>query len=86
MHPKRSKLLGSAIAGSALVLALGAAPMIGFGADHLDAPGLTSPATRADGDINDVYVFQGRNEDRTAIVVSTHPAAGAIAPWSTRPI
>jgi hypothetical protein len=80
MHPKRSKLLGSAIAGSALVLALGAAPMIGFGADHLDAPGLTSPATRADGDINDVYVFQGRNEDQTAIVVSTHPAAGAIAP------
>lgn len=80
MNPKRTTLLGSAIAGSALVLALGAAPMIGFGADHLDAPGLTSPATRSDGDINDVYVFEGRNESQTTIAVSTHPAAGAIAP------
>jgi hypothetical protein len=80
MNPKRTKLLGGAIAGSALVLALGAAPMIGFGADHLDAPGLTPPSGRADADINDVYVFEGRNADRTVIAVSTHPAAGAIAP------
>ncbi|MEZ0236184.1 MAG: DUF4331 family protein [Actinomycetota bacterium] len=80
MNRKRTTLLGGAIAGSALVLALGAAPMIGFGADHLDAPGLTSPATRSDGDINDVYVFQGRDERQTVIAVTTHPAAGAIAP------
>jgi hypothetical protein len=73
-------LIGSSIAASALVLALGTAPMIGFGADHLDAPDTMSPDMRPDGDINDVYVFQGRNEDQTAIVVSTHPAAGAIAP------
>ncbi|HWC70692.1 MAG TPA: DUF4331 family protein [Actinomycetota bacterium] len=79
MNRKRT-LLGSAIAASALTLALGAAPMIGFGADHLDAPGLTSPATRSDGDINDVYVFEGRDDTKTAIVVTTHPAAGAIAP------
>jgi hypothetical protein len=77
---KRKKLMGASIAASALVLALGAAPMIGFGADHLDAPGTTSPDTRPDGDINDVYVFEGRAENQTAIVVSTHPAAGAIAP------
>ena len=80
MDPKRTKLLGGAIAASALVLALGAAPMIGFGADHLDAPNTTSPAMRADGDINDVYVFEGRRESQTAIAVTTHPAAGAIAP------
>lgn len=80
MNPKRSKLLGGAIATSALVLALGAAPMIGFGADHLDAPGTTSPDTRPDGDINDVYVFEGANPNDTVIAVTTHPAAGAIAP------
>jgi Domain of unknown function (DUF4331) len=80
MEPRRSKLIGGAIAASALALALGAAPMIGFGADHLDAPGLKSPSTRPDGDINDVYVFEGRNDSRTAIAVTTHPAAGAIAP------
>lgn len=80
MQPKRTKLLGSAIAASALVLALGAAPLIGFGADHLDAPNTTSPDMRPDGDINDVYVFEGRNESHTVIAVTTHPAAGAIAP------
>jgi hypothetical protein len=80
MDPKRSKLLGGSIAASALVLALGAAPMIGFGADHLDAPGTTSPDMRPDGDINDVYVFEGKNESNTVIAVTTHPAAGAIAP------
>jgi hypothetical protein len=80
MNPKRSKLLGGAIATSALVLALGAAPMIGFGADHLDAPGLTPPDMRPDGDINDVYVFEGSNPNHTVVAVTTHPAAGAIAP------
>ncbi|MGH2539247.1 MAG: DUF4331 family protein [Actinomycetota bacterium] len=80
MEPSRRKLLGTSVAAAALVLVLGAAPLVGFGADHLDAPGTTSPAMRPDADINDVYVFQGRNEDRTTIAVTTHPAAGAIAP------
>jgi len=80
MDPKRTKLLGSAIAASALVLAFGAAPMIGFGADHLDAPNLTAPSMRADADINDVYAFAGRNEKRTVLAMTTHPGAGAIAP------
>ena len=39
---------------------------------------VTGDATNAD--INDVYVFQGRNEHRTAIAVTAHPAASAIAP------
>jgi hypothetical protein len=80
MEPKRRKLIGTSVAAAALVLVLGAAPLVGFGADHLDAPGTTSPQMRPDGDINDVYVFQGRNEHQTAIAVTTHPAAGAIAP------
>ncbi|MGZ8632079.1 MAG: DUF4331 family protein [Actinomycetota bacterium] len=80
MERSRRKLLGTSVAASALVLALGAAPLVGFGADHLDAPGTTSPAMRPDGDINDVYVFEGRSENHTVIAVTTHPAAGAIAP------
>jgi hypothetical protein len=72
--------LGLAIVAASLVLALGAAPTTGFGADHLDAPNLTPPSTRPDADINDVYVFGGANASQTAIAVTTHPAAGAIAP------
>jgi hypothetical protein len=75
----RRGLLGT-VAVSAVVLALGAAPFVSFGADHLDAPGLTPPSGRADADINDVYAFEGSNEANTVLVMTTHPAAGAIAP------
>lgn len=50
------------------------------GADHLDAPGLTSPEGLMTADINDVYVFQGSDQGRTVIAMTTHPAAGAISP------
>jgi hypothetical protein len=69
-----------AILVAAIALALATAPMFVFGADHLDAPNLMSPENRSDADINDVYVFQGSDESRTVIAVTTHPAAGAIAP------
>lgn len=69
-----------AVAAAAMVLALGAAPLFVQGADHLDAPGLTSPEGQATGDINDVYVFQGSDAARTVIAMTTHPAAGAISP------
>jgi hypothetical protein len=62
------------------MLTLGAAPLIGNSADHLDAPGLSSPEGRLDADINDVYVFEGSNDAKTVVAVTTHPAAGAIAP------
>jgi hypothetical protein len=83
MERKRSRSRMTAVAvtiAGAVVLALGAAPMVGFGADHLDAPGLTPPSGRLDGDINDVYVFEGANAAKTALAVTTHPAAGAISP------
>ena len=81
MEPVRRRApLAIAIVLSALVLAVGAAPLVGFGADHLDAPGLTPPSARADADINDLYLFEGRNPDHTVVAVSTHPGAGAIAP------
>lgn len=70
----------AALAGSAVALALAGAPFVGFGADHLDAPNMTSPGDRNDADVNDVYVFEGRNDANTVIAVTTHPAAGAISP------
>ncbi len=76
---KRSRIVPSVVA-SALVLALGAVPLLSMGADHLDAPGTMSPSGRNDGDINDVYVFEGNNRSKTVIAVTTHPAAGAISP------
>jgi hypothetical protein len=75
----------AAVTAAALMLAIGAAPLFVFGADHLDAPGLSSPETRSDADINDLYVFEGSNASKTVIAVSTHPAAGAIAPLKYAP-
>jgi hypothetical protein len=72
------------LAAAGLVLAVGGAPLLVTGADHLDAPalgGLTNAAgefaphsDHGDRDINDVYVFQGRNASRTAFVMTTNPA------------
>jgi hypothetical protein len=70
----------AALAAAGVILALAGAPLVGFGADHLDAPGLMPPSARADADINDLYVFEGRRDHHTVIAVSTHPGAGAIAP------
>jgi Domain of unknown function (DUF4331) len=77
---RHAGLLGAA----GLVLALGGAPLLATGADHLDAPalgGLTNAAgefaphsDHGDRDINDVYVFQGSNASRTAFVMTTNPA------------
>ncbi|HXG25794.1 MAG TPA: DUF4331 family protein [Candidatus Binatia bacterium] len=68
-----------------LTLALGGAPLLTTGADHLDAPalgGLTNMAgefaphsEHGDRDINDVYVFQGSDASRTVLAMTTNPAA-----------
>ena len=68
-----------------LTLALGGAPLLTTGADHLDAPargGLTNMAgefsphsEHGDRDINDVYVFEGSNASRTVLAMTTNPAA-----------
>ena len=75
---------GGLLAAAALTLALGGAPLLVTGADHLDAPalgGLTNAAgefaphsDHGDRDINDVYVFEGSNASRTALVMTTNPA------------
>ena len=82
------------LAAAALTLALGGAPLLVTGADHLDAPalgGLTNMAgdfsphsEHGDRDINDVYVFQGANASRTVLAMTTNPAVnlfgGAFGP------
>jgi hypothetical protein len=75
---------GTLLAAAALTLALGGAPLLATGADHLDAPalgGLTNAAgdfaphsDHGDRDINDVYVFQGSNAARTVLAMTTNPA------------
>jgi len=78
---------GLLLAGSVVALAVGASPLLVVGADHLDAPALGGLTTggaynppgslhsdHGDRDINDVYVFQGSNASRTALVMTTNPA------------
>ena len=67
----------------ALSLALGAAPFVAGAADHLDAPGLTSPGTVPAADITDLYAFAGvskGDDPMTALVLNTHPGLGALSP------
>jgi len=82
---QRPSIKGGALVGAAaLTLALGGAPLLATGADHLDAPalgGLTNAAgdiaphsEHGDRDINDVYVFQGSNASRTVLAMTTNPA------------
>jgi hypothetical protein len=70
----------TAVAAAALVVALGAAPMLARSADHLDAPGLLPPSGRLDADINDVFAFEASDPGRTVLAVTTHPLAGALSP------
>ena len=74
---------GGLLAAAALVLAVGGAPLLVSGADHLDAPALghTSSgssvdllSTHGDRDINDVYVFNNSAQTRTVFAMTTNPA------------
>ena len=69
--------LSGGLASAAIVAVLVTAPLGSRAADHLDAPNL---ASREDADINDVYVFPAATSGRTAIAVTTSPAAGVIGP------
>ena len=69
--------IGAGFAVAATIAVVATAPLGSRAADHLDAPNL---AQREDADINDVYVFQASKPGRTAIAVTTSPAAGVIGP------
>lgn len=76
---------GALFAVAGLILALGGAPLLVTGADHLDAPALghitgnadgslTLASTHGDRDINDVYVFNNAARTRTVFAMTTNPA------------
>jgi hypothetical protein len=71
------------LATAALILAVGGAPLLVSGADHLDAPALGHASsgssvdlvsTHGDRDINDVYVFNNAAKTRTVLAMTTNPA------------
>ncbi|HYK96005.1 MAG TPA: DUF4331 family protein [Candidatus Dormibacteraeota bacterium] len=74
---------GGLLGAAALILAIGGAPLLVSGADHIDAPALghTSSgssvdllSTHGDRDINDVYVFNDAARTRTVFAMTTNPA------------
>lgn len=77
MRIARLVQLGAGFAAAAIIAVVATTPLGSRAADHLDAPNL---AAREDADINDVYVFQASTPGRTAIAVTTSPAAGVIGP------
>ena len=55
-------------------------------ADHLDAPGLTSPGGNGRLDITDVYAFQSpTNSANTVLIMAVNPAAGSLSPTDFHP-
>jgi Domain of unknown function (DUF4331) len=75
-HTKLAAVAG----GAALALAFGTAPLFAGAADHLDAPGLTSPGAVPAADITDIYAFPGSDRGDTVLVLNTHPGLGALSP------
>ena len=66
------------------VVALGTGAALA--ADHLDAPGLTSPGGDGRLDINDVYAFQSpANADHAVLIMTINPAAGVLSPSTFHP-
>jgi hypothetical protein len=64
---------------SALALAFGLFAVPARAADHLDAPGLSSPGGDTRLDITDVYAFQSpSNPGNTVLVMGVNPLAGVL--------
>jgi hypothetical protein len=60
------------------LVGLAAIPATLGAADHLDAPGLTSPGGDGRLDITDVYAF--KNGANTVLIMGVNPAAGVFSP------
>ena len=79
--------IAAAFGASALVavavLLVGAAPQFSGAADHLDAPGLTSPGGDGRLDINDVYAFKDGGD--TVLIMTVNPLAGVASPTDFHP-
>jgi hypothetical protein len=78
-----SRLVGLTAVLAAITLLVAALPTLdGRAADHLDAPGLTSPGGDPRADINDLYVFEGAPTS-TVLAATYVPAAPGDAAFGT---
>ncbi|MFQ6029202.1 MAG: DUF4331 family protein, partial [Dehalococcoidia bacterium] len=69
-----------------LILTFGMPSDLVRGADHLDAPSLTSPGGDGRLDINDVYAFVSPTDsDKTVLIMTVNPGAGALSPVTFHP-
>ena len=78
---KRAASLG--VASVAMAATIGTTGIVGGAnaADHLDAPGLTSPGGNGQLDVADLYAFQSPdNPDMTTLIMTVNPAAGVFSP------
>lgn len=78
----RMRRAASLVLAGAMVAAIGPLGAAGA-ADHLDAPGLTSPNNRTDLDINDVYAFAG-SDNSTVLAMTVSPLAGPGSEFADR--
>lgn len=70
----------------ALMLVFGLVAVPAKAADHLDAPGLTSPGGDSRLDITDVYAFQSpSNPENTVLIMGVNPLAGVQNDGTFRP-
>lgn len=67
----------------AAALVVGVASVPTQAADHLDAPGLTSPGGDTRLDINDLFAFA--NGDNTVLIMTVNPLAGVLNDGSFHP-
>ena len=84
----RKRVLWGAFAGilAAALMAAGIPSLTAKGADHLDAPGLTSPGGDGRLDLNDVYAFQSpHHPDNTVLIMTVNPFAGVLSPTEFHP-
>ncbi|MCZ6789157.1 MAG: DUF4331 family protein [Chloroflexi bacterium] len=75
-----------AIGALVVALAVGLPALTARGADHLDAPGLTSPGGDGRLDIADVYAFRSPTTQTNAVLIMTvNPLAGVLSPTTFHP-
>ncbi len=87
--PRRLMRAAGVLGTTAIVLTVGAVPLIAHASDHLDAPALGSVSVDSGGnvsfattgheerDINDLYAFKGATAGQTALVLTIGPAVNA---------
>ena len=88
---RRALSMGATLSATALVLTIGAAPLLVNAADHLDAPSLGHVSVdgsdnlsveKLNGplDINDVYVFKSATAGKTVLAMTVNPAINVLGP------